>query len=53
MGNTWVVSVWLPHGKRHAYDEFQEVYVGESWIAALWAAIKARRRSCYVKIDWR
>lgn len=52
MGNTWEVYAWREINGLVKYD-YVMVYCGESWLSAIWAAIKAKRTCGCVKIEWR
>ena len=54
MGNTWEIQVWKSiewQGGAYGYEEF---WRGESWIAALWNFLKAKRKGygC-ITLHWR
>jgi hypothetical protein len=53
MGNTWVVLAWGRSESTGIYEDV-EVYRGQSGVAAVWSAIKAKRAGygC-VKVEWR
>ena len=54
MGNTWEIQVWKPiewRGGEYGYEEF---WRGQSWMAAAWNFLKAKREGhgC-VTLHWR
>lgn len=53
MGNKYEVYGWRQVG--HNPDRYQdvEVYRGESMLKALFHAWREKRRSPYVKVEWR
>lgn len=52
MGNTWEVYAWREVNGLVKYD-YVIVYQGESWLAAIWTALKEKRTSGCVKVEWR
>lgn len=56
MGNTYEVSGWVfrdRHGFGRPDWHYEEVYRGESLVAALWHAMRARSRYGCVKLEMR
>ena len=52
MGNTWEVYAWREVNELVRFD-YVMVYRGESWVSAIWAAVKAKRTCGCVKVEWR
>lgn len=52
MGGTWEVAKWVDGGHLRGYD-YTTVYRGESLIAAIYHAVKAKRGCGCVKLYWR
>jgi hypothetical protein len=52
MGNTWEVYAWKEVNTNVKYD-YVAVYCGESWLSAIWEAVKAKRSCGCVKVEWR
>ncbi|AKL88223.1 hypothetical protein GMA3_46 [Gordonia phage GMA3] len=50
MGYKWEVSAWVKENGEYGY---KQVYFGKYLAAALVAAIKAKKNSGCVKLEWR
>lgn len=53
MGSKWTVTAWVADDNARGGYIWQHVYNGESLVAAVRAARRAKRAAGYVKVEWR